>query len=523
MTVWSKIAEENAASVSIHANVRFGIPGNWTTPVAVNGTTLTTATAFGRVTNPALLCQLQADSADAINRYKKIMIIGDQLTQPVDSTSWRVALYNLIAAQSAVFYPTDFVGNATYTANTQAYDPDNNAYLNYVATDLNKTSGTGTPGTGFLGDSRDVTSWFNEQAPDIVIVHLGTNDCVAGAITTANITTAYNALLTAARAANANVIFYVCKLIQNLNGTINTRISTLNTAIAAWVLTKETNQSPVETIDMNTSFNTGTMLQGGGTLPNATGAAFMALQAFNKLDPWLLKPAKYPVPTGQPFDRVRFVQGVVRAGLSGINLDSALYFWLPGKTGNDPMAAGYCYKLPANIFTVVRTGGNDCHNEDAFSSFSWTAVTANLPPSSAGLTVSNTQTIGFGYTITFPNPTWPTWYTVRIYTSGAYPRQLTYSISSTDPKAITEEVRMGDPVFGTSMPWYDTLMLGEHVYHDFRVSSDVAGSTCTIAVNRNGTSMGYWMISAIAVFAGTPGTLRQTPPTVGLQHLGGVG
>ncbi len=497
MAVWSRIALEDAASASIVGNVRYGVPGNWTAPVARNGTVATAATAYGRTHDAALLAQIQSDAADARNRYVKIMVIGDQIAALSGSTGWRTQLYSQIAAQP-LFRPTDFVGNAVYAANDGTSDPDHNGYAAYVATDLNKTSGTGTPGSGFLGDVRDVAAWFNEQAPDIVILHLGTNDCAAGAITTANITTAYAALLAAARAAKPSVIFYVCKLIKHTDATINGRITTLNTAIAAWALTVWTTTSPVEVIDMNASFNSGTMLQAGGLLPNATGATFMATQAFNALDPWLLKPPVYPFPTGQPFDRISIVLNGAWPAPRPIDLTNAVDWWTPSASGSSLMT-GSNNKAGGGSIIVSQVGGDAGANQTDTANFTWTG--GNNPASANGNHLTNTQTSGNGISAAIPAAKWPDWQYARVWVATGNPLQLTFTASMNDAAATTVVEAIGD---GTMTENDGYRLLGSH-YFDVRFASDKPGKTLTVTVLRNGGSMGYCIFSAIALYRGAPG------------------
>ncbi len=506
MAVWSRIALEDAASTSINGNVRYGVPGNWTAPVAVNGTVATAATAYGRTHDAALLAQIQSDATDAKNRYVKIMVIGDQIAALSGSTGWRTQLYSQIAAQ-ANFHPTDFVGNAVYTANDGTSDPDHNGYASYIATDLNKASGTGTPGSGFLGDVRDVTSWFNEQAPDIVILHLGTNDCAAGAITTGNITTAYALLVAAARAAKPSVIFYVCKLIKHTDATINGRITTLNTATAAWALTVWTTTSPVEVIDMNTGFNSATMLQAGGLLPNATGATFMATQAFNALDPWLLRPPVYPFPTGQPFDRVAITLNGAWPAARPIDLSGSINWWTPSASGTSLMT-GSNNRAGGGVITVTQVGSDAGENQSDTSNFTWTG--GNNAASANGNHLTNQSVSGYGISATIPVPRWPDWRYARVWVATSSVMQLDFTASMDDGYGVSSTTVVENSA--------DYVSAGS-MYFDVRFASDKPGKTLTITVLRNGGSMGYCIFSTIALYTGAPGGRKG----LGAGVIGGIG
>ena len=282
-SAWYKVAEEGEKyAAQGQANVRFGVPGSWIYAL-MDGSFVCSSTSFGAPPAVTMRRQCQTDSAIESNRMVKVMPLGDSITA---AYGYKEELWRLI--QAAGLKRTDFVGNAPYQYTTGDIDPDNNGYGGYVASYLLRAAGTGSPKDAYFTDERDLETWFQGQAPDIVILHIGTNDAW-GAADADTVLAAYTKLLKTMRGKNPRVTLVVSQLIpMAVPGCdyCEASIQKINAAIPPWAQLNSTPESQVLVVDQHSSFDPATQSK-DGVHPNEAGAAQMAARYFALIGKYL--------------------------------------------------------------------------------------------------------------------------------------------------------------------------------------------------------------------------------------------
>jgi acyl-CoA thioesterase-1 len=124
--------------------------------------------------------------------------------------------------------------------------------------------------------------WLKAANPQIIMMHVGTND-IKAARTTDQIISDYTVLLGQMRAQNPNMQLLVMKLIP-LRSSNNTpaqvaQVPQLNDAISRWASANTQSNSPITVVDTFTGFNADTMT-GDGTHPNEEGNKLMSARLF---------------------------------------------------------------------------------------------------------------------------------------------------------------------------------------------------------------------------------------------------
>jgi acyl-CoA thioesterase-1 len=131
----------------------------------------------------------------------------------------------------------------------------------------------------------NLTGWLRNANPQIIMMHVGTNDIKASR-TTDQIIGDYTTLLNQMRAQNANIQLLIMKLIPLRSGD-NTKeqvaeVPKLNDAISKWATAKTQKNSPITVVDTYTGFNADTMTA-DGTHPNEEGNKLMSSRLFKPL------------------------------------------------------------------------------------------------------------------------------------------------------------------------------------------------------------------------------------------------
>ncbi|WP_332108208.1 cellulose binding domain-containing protein [Phytohabitans suffuscus] len=120
--------------------------------------------------------------------------------------------------------------------------------------------------------------WLAATRPDVVLMHLGTNDMWGGWIPTDNKITALTKLVGQMRASNPAMKIIVAQIIPmgaNACATCPADVVAFNNRIPAWAAGLSTAQSPITVVDQWTGFNTATDT-GDGVHPNNAGFQKMA-------------------------------------------------------------------------------------------------------------------------------------------------------------------------------------------------------------------------------------------------------
>lgn len=169
----------------------------------------------------------------------------------------------------------DFVGShgtpaAGCTLNGQPidFDKDNEGHSGAKVTDYS--------------NNNSLPPWLSATQPDMIIMHVGTNDASAN-ISTAEVFAAYDHLIDQMRVANPHITLIASKLIPLDPKLFGQKASDLvndyNFAMEGWVFRTTRTQSPILLVDLNTGFDFKTMTR-EGEHPNEKGDIFMAEKLF---------------------------------------------------------------------------------------------------------------------------------------------------------------------------------------------------------------------------------------------------
>ncbi|KAF2121521.1 SGNH hydrolase-type esterase domain-containing protein [Lophiotrema nucula] len=131
-------------------------------------------------------------------------------------------------------------------------------------------------------DNKSLPGWLNSSGnPDVILVHLGTND-VINKTPTADIIKAFSTLVDQMRAAKSSVkiVFaQILPLADRFGSVAQKGITDLNKAIAVWGPTKSTVISPITIIDTTVGWNVTTDTD-DGEHPNAVGSPKFAAKYY---------------------------------------------------------------------------------------------------------------------------------------------------------------------------------------------------------------------------------------------------
>jgi lysophospholipase L1-like esterase len=214
-----------------------------------------TAVAAVLATLAAALVFAVARPALSATTPVKIMPLGDSITG--GPGCWRALLWDHL--QKTGFTNIDFVGTLPGGGCSVPFDGDNEGHGGIAATGM--------------ADQNQLPPWLAATTPDIVLMHLGTND-LWGNIPTASILTAYGKLVDQMRASNPNMKILVAQIIpMNPPGCANcaTGAVALDNAIPGWAAARTTAASPITVVDQWTGFDTVADTIGDGVHPNDSG------------------------------------------------------------------------------------------------------------------------------------------------------------------------------------------------------------------------------------------------------------
>jgi lysophospholipase L1-like esterase len=218
----------------------------------------------------------------------RVTLLGDSTTA---ATCYRSILWQLLTNSGRTKF--DFIGSRRGDPGCSftGYDQDNEGHGGYIVTDILKATSTGRPSGADASDpfdssAKDLMTWFDGRATDVVLMHFGTND-VWNNIAPATILNAYTAILNKLRSINPNVRMMVAQITPlNPSGCTAcvSRVQALNGMIPGWATQNNTAQSPVTVVDQYTNFNTSTDTV-DGVHANPAGSMKIAMNWFNALIP----------------------------------------------------------------------------------------------------------------------------------------------------------------------------------------------------------------------------------------------
>lgn len=210
------------------------------------------------------------------NTPVSILPLGDSITEgSYYAITYRRDLWHLLDQAG---YDFDFVGNKqTDSSNYHAsweldFDTDHEGHYGWTTDQVNA----------------QLVGWLTNYTPDIVLLHLGTNDTYYGE-------TAVEAIgdiaqtVSMLRADNPQVIIFLAQIIPMMDtGDPNesTDVTAYNAAIAQFASANSTQNSPIIVVDHFTGYDPATLNEDIWH-PNTDGEAFMANQWFAALQPVL--------------------------------------------------------------------------------------------------------------------------------------------------------------------------------------------------------------------------------------------
>jgi lysophospholipase L1-like esterase len=173
----------------------------------------------------------------------RIMPLGDSIT--AGPGCWRALLWDRL--QRNGYTNIDFVGSQGGGGCSVPHDGDHEGHGGYSATGI--------------ANQNQLPPWLAATRPDIVLMHLGTNDLWGATISVDAVLAAYSKLVDQMRASNPAMKILAAQIIPmqpaNCNGCAQ-RVVALNNAIPGWAAGKSTAQSPITVVDQWTGFNAAT-------------------------------------------------------------------------------------------------------------------------------------------------------------------------------------------------------------------------------------------------------------------------
>jgi lysophospholipase L1-like esterase len=206
----------------------------------------------------ALAVVLVRPAESAVAAPVRIMPLGDSIT--AGPGCWRAKLWHRL--QTSGYTNIDFVGGVSDGGGCNpgyAYDFDHEGHGGYSATGI--------------ADNNQLPPWLAAAHPDVILMHLGTNDMWGGYIPLATKLTAFTKLVGQMRADNPAIKIIVAQIIPMSAAACATcpaDVIALNNAIPGWAAGLTTAQSPITVADLWTGFDA-VADTGDGVHPNDGG------------------------------------------------------------------------------------------------------------------------------------------------------------------------------------------------------------------------------------------------------------
>lgn len=210
----------------------------------------------------------------------RILPLGDSITQ-ADSghRGYRYSLWIKLIDAGITF---DFVGsmNSNHGSNPEwldhegrSFDADHEGHWGWRADEI-------LSGISGLG-KRTLSKWLKTYTPDVVLMHLGTNDILLGQSNESTVDE-LRQIIDVLRADNRNVVILLATLIPTENEVANTLLASFNEKIEQLAMETSTKSSPVIVVDQYKGFN-GNADTYDGLHPNDSGEEKMAAKWFRAL------------------------------------------------------------------------------------------------------------------------------------------------------------------------------------------------------------------------------------------------
>ena len=227
--------------------------------------------AIGAFIGFVAACGSEADnSAPALQSSAavNIMPLGDSITESNKGlNSYRYYLWHLLLDHG---YRVDFVGSKRGVGNgppgNSDFDMDHEGHAGWRADEI----------------LNHINDWARAASPDIVLLHIGTNDLCQGQTVASTVIDIGN-IIEVLRTVNPRIRILLAQLIANAGGC---SIPAFNAKLPTLVADKNQVESPIVLVDQYSGFDPTSMTY-DGTHPNAVGDSRMADRWFEQLAPVL--------------------------------------------------------------------------------------------------------------------------------------------------------------------------------------------------------------------------------------------
>lgn len=259
-----RLDSPNSASVGALITQTTGSYGTFVEQVAAIAPTTGRHDVYLRVASGTAVGQIDTFWFST-QRPVKIMPLGDSITQaPGGQASYRYWLWKDL---NTAGYSVNFVGSGLigYTGEPRFYDFDQN----HEGHAMYSTSTV----------LANAWNWANFANPDVVLLHIGTND-VGDGVPTNTIINNISQIIDVLRSVNPNVTILLAQLIPYAGQEAG--ISTLNAAMPGLASSKNTASSRIIVVDQYTGFNAASDTV-DGIHPNEAGEKKMSARWYSAL------------------------------------------------------------------------------------------------------------------------------------------------------------------------------------------------------------------------------------------------
>jgi hypothetical protein len=206
----------------------------------------------------------------------KIAPYGNSITQAAsDHQSYRYPLWKKLIDANISF---DFVGTMNTNNGGNPSRPDYKG----KPFDMDHEGHWGWRADEILNS---VSSWLTKYTPDMVLMHVGTNDCIQ-AQTTSTTISEITQIVTKLRTDNPAVVIFMASLIPCNASGASSYINDLNNSIKSLASQLNTQSSPIIHVDQNTGIDAAKDLY-DGVHPGSTGEEKMAQKWFDAINKYL--------------------------------------------------------------------------------------------------------------------------------------------------------------------------------------------------------------------------------------------
>ncbi|MBK8905312.1 MAG: hypothetical protein IPM53_29285 [Anaerolineaceae bacterium] len=240
-----------------------------------------------------ILLVFQVTQTSGANEPITILPLGDSITQGENQSrnkynSYRRALWQML--QTNGYTNVDFVGSWDVAYPNQPppnpdFDMDHEGHWGWYAEEMIN----GCDGCPVNSGSGKLADWLQGYTPDIVLLHVGSNDLKdpgSDAAVVAQTINEIGQIIDILRIDNPDVTILLAQLIPSTHPLRAQRVPLLNAEIPALAASKTQPNSPVMVVDHFSDFSA-TADTYDGTHPNVAGEQKMAQSWFDALEPLL--------------------------------------------------------------------------------------------------------------------------------------------------------------------------------------------------------------------------------------------